>query len=182
MVIGNNGIFGKANVASENTKIANAKEIIKTAVLENEVYKKTNDEKAKTDEDLQTEIESKLEKEGYKVETGKIKIGKTEEIDIAEEIKNASTGGMIKEKWQILLETAEVDYKKFKTLENFIDDSTEDEKTKLTSNANAMNYLRENSDLIATLKSQSNYGKIAKYLRSADEATNTTNYNLGLLW
>ena len=39
MVIGESGIFGKANNASEQTKIANAEEIIKTAVLENEVYK-----------------------------------------------------------------------------------------------------------------------------------------------
>ena len=92
MVIGENGIFGKANTASENTKIANAKEIIRLAVLENEVYKNTNDSRAKSDSDLQTEIETKLTNEGYKVEEGKITIGKTE-IDIAEEIKSASTGG-----------------------------------------------------------------------------------------
>ena len=93
MVIGENGIFGKANTASENTKIANAKEIIRLAVLENEVYKNTNDSRAKSDSDLQTEIETKLTNEGYKVEEGKITIGKAEPIDIAEEIKKSSTGG-----------------------------------------------------------------------------------------
>ena len=93
MVIGENGMFGKANTASENTKIANAKEIIRLAVLENEVYKNTNDSRAKSDSDLQTEVETKLTNEGYKVEEGKIKIGKVEPIDIAEEIKKSSTGG-----------------------------------------------------------------------------------------
>ena len=93
MVIGENGIFGKANTASENTKIANAKEIIRLAVLENEVYKNTNDSRAKSDSGLQTEIETKLTNEGYKVEEGKITIGKAEPIDIAEEIKKSSTGG-----------------------------------------------------------------------------------------
>ncbi len=93
MVIGENGIFGKANIASENTKIANAKEIIRLAVLENEVYKNTNDSRAKSDSDLQTEVETKLTNEGYKVEEGKITIGKAEPIEIAEEIKKLSTGG-----------------------------------------------------------------------------------------
>ena len=93
MVMGENGIFGKANIASENTKIANAKEIIRLAVLENEVYKNTNDSRAKSDSDLQTEVETKLTNEGYKVEEGKITIGKAEPIDIAEEIKKSSTGG-----------------------------------------------------------------------------------------
>ncbi len=92
MVMGESGIFGKANIASENTKIANAKEIIRLAVIENEVYKNTNDSRAKSDSGLQTEIETKLTNEGYKVEEGKITIGKAEPIDIAEEIKKSSTG------------------------------------------------------------------------------------------
>ena len=92
MVMGESGIFGKANIASENTKIANAKEIIRLAVLENEVYKNTNDSRAKSDSGLQTEIETKLTNEGYKVEEGKITIGKAKPIDIAEEIKKSSTG------------------------------------------------------------------------------------------
>ena len=92
MVMGESGIFGKANNASEQTKISNAKEIIRMQVLENELNKKTKDSNAKSDEDLQAAVETKLTEEGYKVEEGKITIGSTE-IDIAEEIANASSGG-----------------------------------------------------------------------------------------
>ena len=91
MVMGENGIFGKANKAKEQTQIANAKEIIRTAVLENEIYRKTGDaENTKEEKELQEEIEEKLKNEGYIVKDGKIKIGK-QEIDIAKEIKEAST-------------------------------------------------------------------------------------------
>ena len=91
MVMGESGIFSKANNASEQTKISNAKEIIRMQVLENELNKKTKDANAKSDEDLQVDVETKLTEEGYKVEEGKITIGSTE-INIAEEIANASSG------------------------------------------------------------------------------------------
>ena len=92
MVMGESGIFGKANRASEQTKIANAKEIIKTAVLENEVYRNTGDEMQKNDTQLQEEIKKKLENEGYTInDDGTIKIGETT-INIKEEIASASTG------------------------------------------------------------------------------------------
>ncbi len=91
MVMGDSGIFGKANKASEQTQISNAKEIIRMQVLENELNKKTKDSNAKSDEDLQEAVETKLTEEGYKVEEGKITIGSTE-INIAEEIANASSG------------------------------------------------------------------------------------------
>ena len=91
MVMGESGIFSKANNASDQTKISNAKEIIRMQVLENELNKKTKDANTKSDEDLQVNVETKLTEEGYKVEEGKIKIGDTE-INIAEEIANASSG------------------------------------------------------------------------------------------
>ena len=94
MVMGESGIFSKANNASEQTKISNVKEIIRMQVLENELNKKTKDANAKSDEDLQVDVKTKLTEEGYKVEEGKIIIGSTE-INIAEEIANASSGGEI---------------------------------------------------------------------------------------
>ena len=93
MVMGESGLFGKANKAKEQTQISTAKEIIRMQVLENEAYKSTNDPKAKSDEELLQSIEDKLTEEGFKIENGKIKIGSTE-IDIAEEIANASSGAI----------------------------------------------------------------------------------------
>ena len=92
MVMGESGIFGKARKAKEQTQISTAKEIIRMQVLENEAYKSTNDSKAKSDEDLLEPVKIKLTEEGFKIENGKIKIGDTE-INIAEEIANASSGG-----------------------------------------------------------------------------------------
>ena len=97
MVMGESGLFGKANKAKEQTQISTAKEIIGMQVLENEAYKSTNDSKAKSDEELLQPIEDKLAEEGYKIENGKIKIGSTE-IDIVEEIANASSGAIDKTK------------------------------------------------------------------------------------
>ena len=93
MVMGESGLFGKANKAKEQTQISTAKEIIGMQVLENEAYKSTNDSKAKSDEELLQPVEDKLTEEGYKIENGKIKIGDTE-INIAEEIANASSGAI----------------------------------------------------------------------------------------
>ena len=76
MVMGESGIFGKANKAKEQTQISTAKEIIRMQVLENEAYKSTNDSKAKSDEELLQPIEDKLTEEGYKVEEGKTIDGK----------------------------------------------------------------------------------------------------------
>ena len=48
MVMGDSGLFNKANNASEQTKISNAKEIIRMQVLENELNKKTKHLEKKT--------------------------------------------------------------------------------------------------------------------------------------
>ena len=71
MVMGESGLFGKANKAKKQTQISTAKEIIRRQVLENEAYKSTNDPKAKSDEELLQSIEDKLTEEGFKIENGK---------------------------------------------------------------------------------------------------------------
>ena len=92
MVMGDSGIFGKASNAKENTQIETAKEIIKTQVLENELYKKTNDSEAKTDEELLAPVKEKLIQEGYTInEDDTITIGERT-INIPEEIANVSSG------------------------------------------------------------------------------------------
>lgn len=93
MVMGESGIFGKANKAKEQTQIANAKEIIRTAVLENEVYKNTGDANAKNDTKLLDPVKEKLQQEGYTInDDNTITIGETT-INIPDEIASASTGG-----------------------------------------------------------------------------------------
>lgn len=93
MVMGESGIFGKANKAKEQTQIANAKEIIRTAVLENEVYKNTGDANAKNDTKLLDPVKEKLQQEGYTInDDNTITIGETT-INIPYEIASASTGG-----------------------------------------------------------------------------------------
>ena len=92
MVMGDSGIFGKANSAKENTQIETAKEILKMKVLENELYKETNDAEAKTDEELLNPVKEKLIQDGYTInEDNTITIGE-ETIDIPEEIASISTG------------------------------------------------------------------------------------------
>ena len=67
MVMGDNGIFGKANQAKEQTQLSNAEEIIKLAVLENKVKSVSGDADALTNEELKTEIGKKLTEQGYTV-------------------------------------------------------------------------------------------------------------------
>ena len=67
MVMGDSGIFGKANQAKEQTQLSNAEEIIKLAVLENKVKSVSGDTDALTNDDLKTEIGKKLEEQGYTV-------------------------------------------------------------------------------------------------------------------
>ena len=67
MVMGDSGIFGKTNNAKEQTKLSNAEEIIKLAVLENKVKSVSGDADALTNEELKTEIGKKLTEQGYTV-------------------------------------------------------------------------------------------------------------------
>ena len=93
MVIGQTGIFNKAQIAKESTQLSTAKEIIRIEVLENEAHKSANDSRAKSDEELLNPIKEKLEKEGYTInEDNTITIGE-KTINIPEEIASISTGG-----------------------------------------------------------------------------------------
>ena len=67
MVMGDSGIFNKANSAKEQTQKSTAEEIIKLAVLENEANKVSEKNYLENDK-LKEEITQKLEEQGYKVE------------------------------------------------------------------------------------------------------------------
>ena len=66
MVMGENGIFGKANAAKEQTQKSTAEETIKLAVLENSA-KDAAGETALNEPELKAEISKKLKELGYTV-------------------------------------------------------------------------------------------------------------------
>ena len=82
MVMGDSGIFGKANNAKEQTQLSNAEEIIKLAVLENKVKSVSGDANALTNEELKTEIGKKLTEQGYTVNGGTVTYYGDKTIDI----------------------------------------------------------------------------------------------------
>lgn len=82
MVMGDSGIFGKANSAKEQTQLSNAEEIIKLAVLENQVKRVSGDADALTNEALKTEIGKKLTEQGYTVSGSTVTYYGDKTIDI----------------------------------------------------------------------------------------------------
>ena len=82
MVMGDSGIFGKANNAKEQTQLSNAEEIIKLAVLENKVKSVSGDADALTNEELKTEIGKKLTEQGYTVSGSTVTYYGDKTIDI----------------------------------------------------------------------------------------------------
>ena len=82
MVMGDSGIFGKANNAKEQTQLSNAEEIIKLAVLENQVKRVSGDADALTNEALKTEIGKKLTEQGYTVSGSTVTYYGDKTIDI----------------------------------------------------------------------------------------------------
>ena len=82
MVMGDSGIFGKANQAKEQTQLSNAEEIIKLAVLENKVKSVSGDADALTNEELKTEIGKKLTEQGYTVSGSTVTYYGDKTIDI----------------------------------------------------------------------------------------------------
>ena len=90
MVMGDSGIFGKANQAKEQTQLSNAEEIIKLAVLENKVKSVSGDADALTNEELKTEIGKKLTEQGYTVSGSTVTYYGDKKIDIENYLEKES--------------------------------------------------------------------------------------------
>jgi len=90
MVMGESGIFGKANSAKEKTQLSNAEETIKLAVLENQVNSVSGDV-ALTNDQLKEEIAKKLTEQGYTVSGSKVTYYEDKTIDIEDYLEKEST-------------------------------------------------------------------------------------------
>ena len=90
MVMGESGIFGKANSAKEKTQLSNAEEIIKLAVLENKVNSVSGDASL-TNDQLKEEIAKKLTEQGYTVSGSKVTYYEDKTIDIEDYLEKEST-------------------------------------------------------------------------------------------
>lgn len=84
-----------------------------------------------------------------------------------------------KSEGQIFIETAGIEYN-YTSLDDFVTNSSDEQKQILTSNDAAMDYLRTHSSLISELKSTSNYEELVPYLLNIDSSINMSNYNVGL--
>ena len=89
MVMGESGIFGKANSAKEKTQLSNAEETIKLAVLENQV-KSVSGDAALTNDQLKEEIAKKLTEQGYTVSGSKVTYYGDKTIDIENYLEKES--------------------------------------------------------------------------------------------
>ena len=90
MVMGESGIFGKANNAKEKTQLSNAEETIKLAVLENQV-KSVSGDVALTNDQLKEEIAKKLTEQGYTVSGSTVTYYGDKTIDIENYLEKEST-------------------------------------------------------------------------------------------
>ena len=89
MVMGESGIFGKANSAKEKTQLSNAEETIRLAVLENQV-KSVSGEVALTNDQLKEEIAKKLTEQGYTVSGSTVTYYGDKKIDIENYLEKES--------------------------------------------------------------------------------------------
>ena len=90
MVMGESGIFGKANSAKEKTQLSNAEETIRLEVLENQVKSKAGDASL-TNDQLKEEIAKKLTEQGYTVSGSKVTYYEDKTIDIEDYLEKEST-------------------------------------------------------------------------------------------
>ena len=89
MVMGESGIFGKANSAKGKTQLSNAEETIKLAVLENKV-KSVSGDVALTNDQLKEEIAKKLTEQGYTVSGSTVTYYGDKTIDIENYLEKES--------------------------------------------------------------------------------------------
>lgn len=89
MVMGDSGIFGKANSAKEKTQLSNAEETIRLAVLENQV-KSVSGDVALTNDKLKEEIAKKLTEQGYAVSGSTVTYYGDKTIDIENYLEKES--------------------------------------------------------------------------------------------
>ena len=89
MVMGDSGIFGKANSAKEKTQLSNAEETIKLAVLENKVNSVSGNTSL-TNDQLKEEIAKKLTEQGYTVSESKVTYYEDKTIDIEDYLEKES--------------------------------------------------------------------------------------------
>ena len=89
MVMGESGIFGKANSAKEKNQLSNAEETIRLAVLENKV-KNVSGEVALTNDQLKEEIAKKLTEQGYTVSGSTVTYYGDKTIDIENYLEKES--------------------------------------------------------------------------------------------
>lgn len=89
MVMGESGIFGKANSAKEKTQLSNAEETIKLAVLENQV-KSVSGDASLTNDQLKEEIAKKLTEQGYAVSGSAVTYYGDKTIDIENYLEKES--------------------------------------------------------------------------------------------
>ena len=89
MVMGESGIFGKANSAKEKTQLSNAEETIRLAVLENQV-KSVSGDASLTNDQLKEEIAKKLTEQGYAVSGSAVTYYGDKTIDIENYLEKES--------------------------------------------------------------------------------------------
>ena len=89
MVMGESGIFGKANSAKEKNQLSNAEETIRLAVLENKV-KNVSGDASLTNDQLKEEIAKKLTEQGYAVSGSAVTYYGDKTIDIENYLEKES--------------------------------------------------------------------------------------------
>lgn len=200
---GENGLFSRAKQARQNTLDAQNEENKQLSLYEEIINSELGEKEQYTIEYI-LEDESQSISSQIKIKDEDIMLSSTKPTKIGYNFKGWTTtegsqeveynAGEIysenksiklypiwegKSEAQIFVEKAGIEYT-FESLDDFVTNSTNEQKGILTSNSDAITYLREHASLIDELKATSNYRLIVPYLLSTDTTVNSTNYNVGL--